>query len=72
MMICPDQASGETKEEQINKAKEVGERQRKIRLQRMQGTAGDERLLSYLSFERMSPLFCVAACQDIDQPASET
>lgn len=77
-MICLDRASGETKEEGINKTKEVRERQRDQASKNAGNHAGLDRaswrraLLSYLSFERMSLLFFFPACQAIDHPASET
>lgn len=77
-MICLDRASGETKEEAINKTKEVSERQRDQASKNTGNHVGLDRAswrrasLSYLSFERMSPLFFFLACQDIDHPASET
>lgn len=76
-MICLDQASGETKEEGINKTKEVRERQRDQASKNAGNHVGLDRTswrresLSYLSFERMSPLFFFPACQDIDHSASE-
>lgn len=63
-MICLDRASGETKEEGINKTKEVGERQREIRLQRTQGImldwierAGDERRYRISPLRGCHPVF---------------
>lgn len=76
-MICLDQASGETKEEGMNKTKEVRERQRDQASKNAGNHVGLGRTswrresLSYLSFERMSPLFFFPACQDIDHSASE-
>lgn len=76
-MICRDQASGETKEEGINKTKEVRERQRDQASKNAGNHVGLDRAswrrasLSYLSFERMSPLFFFPACQVIDHSASE-